>query len=204
MNNKGFTLIEILIALAVFAILATITSSTLYYAFDTRARVNEQSKRLDSLQLAVSLLQQDITQIIDRPIRGNEMRLISAFIGRSKYVEFTRDGDVNPEGMEKRSTLKRIAYLCQNNTLKRRTWEHLDSPQHNKYWDKNLLEQLTDCHFEYLNQTLQLFPEWHQDALTQNQNKEPLPKAIQVNLSFKDQGTINLLFTIPEALYVNE
>lgn len=200
---KGFTLIEILIALAVFAILATITSSTLYYAFNTRIRVNEQSKHLDSLQLAVSLLQQDITQIIDRPIRSNEMRLVSAFIGRSNYVEFTRDGDTNPQSMEKRSTLKRIAYLCQNHTLKRRTWENLDSP-HNKHWDKNLLEQLTDCHFEYLNQTLQPFPEWHQNALTQNQNKEPLPKAIQVNLSLEAQGTINLLFTLPEALYANE
>ena len=49
---KGFTLIEILIALTVFAILATITSSTLYYAFNTRTRVNEQSERLSTLQLA--------------------------------------------------------------------------------------------------------------------------------------------------------
>src|SRR5438105_632303 len=93
---NGFTLIEILIALAVFAILATITTSVLYNAFTTRARVNEQSALLTELQLAISLIQQDTRQTIERPIRSNEMRLFPAFIGQAHYVEFTRDGNVNP------------------------------------------------------------------------------------------------------------
>lgn len=198
---KGFTLIEILIALTVFAILATITSSTLYYAFNTRTRVNEQSERLSTLQLAVSFLQQDISQTVERAIRGNDMRLYPIFVGKSDYVEFTRDGDVNPGSMEKRSTLKRIAYVCQNNMLMRRTWDSLDTVSRNRHADKILIDNLTDCHLGYLNQTLQVFHEWRADAVNQNQNKESLPKAVQVNLTLRDQGEINLLFTLPEALY---
>ena len=200
-KQKGFTLIEILIALAVFTILATITTSVLYNAFTTRSRVNEQSNRLNELQLAVSLMQQDTTQTIERAIRSNEMRMLPAFIGQANYLEFTRDGVVNPGSIRKQSTLKRVAYVCQEGALIRRSWNTLDTINHNHYEDKLLLSHLTDCHFGYLNQTLQILPEWREQAVTLNQRKEPFPKAIQVNLTLQNMGDINLLFTIPEALY---
>ncbi len=202
-KESGFTLIEILIALAVFAIMASITSSTLYYAFNTRTRVNEQSERLSSLQLAMSIVQQDISQTAERAIRGNDMRLFPIFIGRPDYLEFTRDGDVNPGGLEKRSTLKRVALVCENGSLLRRTWDSLDPFDRNTYADKVLLTHLSDCHFGYLNQSLQVFPEWRTDAVNQDQNKESLPKAVQVNLNVKKLGELNLLFIIPGALYAS-
>ncbi|MDR3501960.1 MAG: GspJ family T2SS minor pseudopilin variant LspJ [Legionella sp.] len=202
-KESGFTLIEVLIALAVFAILASITSSTLYYAFNTRTRVNEQSERLSGLQLAISIVQQDISQTAERAIRGNDMRLFPIFIGRPDYVEFTRDGDVNPGSVEKRSSLKRVALVCQNGSLLRRTWETLDPFDRNTYADKVLISHLSNCHFGYLNQSLQVFPEWRADAVNQDQNKESLPKAVQVNLNVKKLGELNLLFTIPGALYAN-
>lgn len=198
---KGFTLIEILIALTVFAIIATITSSTLYYAFTTRTRVNEQSERLSAIQLAISLIQQDTSQTVERAIRGNDMRVYPIFVGRPGYIEFTRDGDVNPGSSDKRSTLKRIALICQKGALIRRTWDSLDPPNRAVHADKLLIANLSDCHFGYLNQYLQVFPEWRADAVNQDQNKESLPKAIQINLTLQDLGEINLLFTLPGALY---
>ncbi|KTD41113.1 GspJ family T2SS minor pseudopilin variant LspJ [Legionella parisiensis] len=200
---NGFTLIEILIALTVFAILATITSSVLYNAFTTRTRVNEQSERLNELQLAISLIQQDTRQTVERPIRSNEMQLLPAFIGQTNYVEFTRDGNINPGSIEKRSTLKRVAYACQQGTLLRRTWNSLDIINQKNYEDKILLNRLNNCHFGYLNQNLQILPEWREQAVTLNQRKEPFPKAIQFNMTLQDQGEVNLLFILPGALYVS-
>lgn len=200
-KNKGFTLIEILIALTVFAILATMTSSILYYAFNARSRVNLQAERLSNLQMAISIIQQDSTQAIARRVRGNEMRLFPIFIGRTDYVEFTRDGNLNPKSMEKRSTLKRVALVCQNGQLLHRTWESLDNPDRNKYHDKLLIDDLTSCGFNYLNQNLQLLDEWREQSSTENQIKDPFPKALQVNLKLKDWGAMNLLFVIPGALY---
>lgn len=198
---KGFTLIELLIALTVFAILATITSSVLYNTFTTRARVNEQIERLNELELAISIIQQDVNQTIQRAIRGNEMRVFPIFVGQLHYLELTRDGVMNPESIEKRSTLKRIALVCEENQLIHRTWRGLDTIDRNTYEDKILINNLSDCHFNYLNQNLQLLPEWRAHAVSQNQRSEPLPKAIQFNVTLKDWGEMNLLFIIPEALY---
>jgi len=198
---KGFTLIEILIALTVFAILATLTSSILYYSFNTRTRVNAQAERLNSLQLAVSIMQQDITQIVARAIRGNEMRLFPVIIGRTDYLEFTRDGALNPLSQEKRSTLTRVALVCHDQQLLHRTWENLDSVDRNKYEDKVLVDNVKQCHINYFNNSLQVLNEWRENAVTQNQIQEPFPKAIQVNLILNDWGSMNLLFTIPGALY---
>jgi general secretion pathway protein J len=205
-NNKrfylqGFTLLEVLIALTVFAILATITSSSLYYAFTTRTRVNEQSDRLGALQLAISIIEQDSIQTVERGIRGNEMRLFPPFIGRLQYIELTRDGNVNPKSMEKRSTLIRVAYLCEGNKLLRRTWASLDPKDRNTFEDKILIDNLKECHFNYLNKNLQLLPEWREQARIPNQHPETLPQAIQVNASLTDWGEMNLLFVIPGALY---
>ncbi|QBR84130.1 type II secretion system protein GspJ [Legionella israelensis] len=200
----GFTLLEVLIALAVFAILATITSTALYDAFNTREKLNKQADRLNQLQLAMSLIENDSKQITERPIRSNEMRLFPVFLGTERYVEFTRDGIANPIGQEKRSTLKRIALICQGNQLLRRSWAVLDPVNHNIYEDKILLDNVNKCQLKYLNQNLQVLSEWREKAVNQNQKKEPLPKAIQLNLNLNDWGEASLLFIIPEALYSNQ
>jgi general secretion pathway protein J len=200
-QTKGFTLLEILIALTIFAILATITSSSLYYAFNTRNLVNLQADRLNELQLAISIIQQDTLQIADRAIRGNEMREFPIIVGQAEYMEFTRDGITNPKNLEKRSALKRVAFACLNGALVRRTWDTLDPIDRNKSEDRTLISNLDKCTFSYLNQNLQSLPEWRAQAVNEEQQPELFPKAIQINLTLKDWDSINLLFTIPQALY---
>ncbi|RUR08280.1 GspJ family T2SS minor pseudopilin variant LspJ [Legionella sp. km772] len=200
-RSKGFTLLEILIALTIFAILATITSSSLYYAFTTREKVNLQADRLNALQLAVSIMQQDTSQIVDRAIRGNEMRLFPVIVGQPEYMEFTRDGLTNPKSINKRSSLKRVAFACLEGKLIHRTWSTLDSIDRNKYQDKVLIDNLDECHFSYLNHNLQSLPEWREQALSLDQRAETFPTALQISLSLKDWGKMSLLFIVPEALY---
>ena len=200
-TNLGYTLLEIMIALAVFAILSTITASAMYHAFDTRARVNVQANQLNAIQLALILMERDTEQIFERAVRGDEMHLFPPFVGQSKYVEFTRGGLVNPNGIEARSTLKRIAYLCSGQKLIRRSWESLDSPERNHSQDKMILDHLNECSFAFLSNNHQVLPEWREYAIRQDQKKETLPLAIQFTLSLQGWGNMSLLFTIPEALY---
>lgn len=201
--HKGFTLIEILIALSVFAILATITSSAMYHAFNTRTRVSMQADRLSQLQLAMALIQRDTQQIIERSVRGNELHLFPPFIGQPNYLEFTRGGSINTTENAPGSTLKRVAYLCRGSQLIRRSWNILDTPNRKQFQDKPLLNNLTECHIAYLAHNQQVLPTWHEYALKQDQRQETLPSAIQFTLHLNDWGNMSLLFIIPEALYAD-
>lgn len=198
-DKQGFTLLEILIALSVFAILATITSSALYHAFNTRTRVVAQAYRLNTLQLTMALIQHDTQQIIARSVLGNELHAFPAFTGQPEYLEFTRTGNVNSVNGTQYGILKRVAYLCRNNQLIRRSWNVLDTPIRNQFQDKILLTNLKHCGFAYLAHNQQLLPDWKEYALKQDQHQETLPSAIQVTLTLEDWGNMHLLFVVPEA-----
>lgn len=201
--KQGYTLIEVLIALVVFAILSTITSSILYQSFDTRKKINAQASQLNRLQLAIKIIENDTTQAIERSILGNELHSFPPFVGQSHYFEFTRNGLTNLLGIEQRSTLQRVAYLCINHQLIRRTWRHVDTQNRKEFQDKILLQGLRQCSFAFLSHARQLLPEWREFAVQLNQKKETLPMAIQFTITPHSWGNMSLLFAIPEALYAS-
>lgn len=200
-KHEGYTLLEILIALAVFAILSSMTASAMYHAFDTRARVDVQANQLNTIQLALTLIMRDTEQMVERGVSGEDMRLFPPFVGQANYLEFTRGGLINPAGINAHSTLKRVAYMCRGKKLIRRTWESLDSPNRSNHQDRIIFENLDECKFAYLANNQQILPEWREYAIQQNQKKETLPIAIQCSLTIHNWGNMNFLFPIPEALY---
>jgi general secretion pathway protein J len=203
-QHSGFTLIEIMVALAVFAILATITASVMYQAFDTRDRVNTKANILNEIQFALTVITHDTEQVIERAVHGNEARLFPPFIGQTSYLEFTRAGFVNPNSREHRSTLQRIAYLCIDHQFIRRTWNALDTIHRDEYLDHRLIKHLDECRFSYLSNSRQILQEWREYAIQPNQKKETLPIAIQITFTPHGMGNMSLLFPLPKALYANE
>ncbi len=200
--SRGYTLIEVIVALAVFALLSVMSTSAIYHTFNTRARLTEQADQLNQLQLAITRIRQDTTQWVERSVRGNEGRTFPVLIGESAYVEFTRAGLVNPEGEELRSTLMRVAYLCSQSTLIRRTFQTLDEPNRKNHADQILLDHLKQCSFSYLSPKREVLNTWEKYAIQQqNATQSFLPIALKLNLEQEHFGEIKLLFVIPEGLY---
>lgn len=199
--NVGYTLIEVIVALSVFAIIATITSSVMYHVFDTRARVALKASQLDELQLIITLLEHDAAQFVPRTVRADDVRTFPAFTGTRQYMEFTRGGLVNPHVMTKRSTLKRVAYLCKNNAFIRRSWESLDLPDRTRFEDRILLEKLKTCSFSYISKYHQIIPEWQVFSVEKNQKIEILPSGVQLTINPFGWGDMVLLFVFSEGLY---
>lgn len=200
-NSRGYTLIEVIVALSVFAIIATMTSSVMYHVFDTRARVALQASQLDELQLVMTLLNHDTAQFIPRTIRAQDVRTFPAFTGTHQYMEFTRGGLVNPNAAAKRSTLKRVAYLCKKDSLIRRSWESLDIPVRTRFEDKILLDHLKACSIAYVSKYHQIMPEWQVYSVEKNQKIETLPSGIKLTINPFGWGSMELLFVLPEGLY---
>lgn len=186
MKNKikyiqGFTLLEILIAIAVFAIIASLTSSILSQIVQIKDKSSEQISKINDLQLAIALMSKDIKQTVERPVRGNQMHLFPSFIGEKDYLEFTTAGNVNPGSLENRSTMLRVAYLCKNKELIRRTWPVLDSPDRDDYLDTIILKSLQKCKFSYIGMHQRINPTWYQYTLKKDKENmtTPLPQAVR-------------------------
>lgn len=199
--ESGYTLIEVIIALAVFAILSTLTASVMMQSFNTKKHLAIQTERMQQIQVAIPVIRRDIAQAINRAVRGNELRLFPPFIGESNYTEFTRGGFVNPNSTLKSSSLKRIAYLCQGDHLIRRSWPVVDSPARKEYRDQIFLKNITHCSFSYISQSQEILSVWRPYALSQRQKNASLPAGIQLSLTFKVLGKMDFLFTIPEGMY---
>lgn len=189
--SKGFTLIEIMLALLIFAIIAVITSSVMVTVFKSRDTVNQQMQRLAQLQLTVTLLQRDFTQAVLRSTLNNQGVLQPGFIGDIKQVSFTSMGYHNPEAREPQSQLQKIEYLLQNGNLIRRTWAQLDQAPQSQASDRILLPHVNSLELNYLSQQQQVLAFWNSQAQSR------LPKAIRISLNLPDWGSCTLWLPIP-------
>ena len=201
MNQRGFTLIEVIIALAVFAIIASFTSYILAQSFNIDKQLKTQSMRNHQIELAMVLLRRETTQIINRPVRGNEQSLFPALIAHADGVEFTRSGDINPNAIAQRSTLKRVAYLCYGSKLIRRTWPLLDSPDRRQFHSQVILDHLNACGFTYMDAKHHPHTEWKMRPRDRSKQLSPLPTSIVCHLSLEKAGTLDIVLPLPTGFY---
>jgi len=190
-KHRGYTLKEVIIALAIFAILGTISVGLLGRSFDTSARLKAKIDPLTELQLAVARMDRDIAQIVER---GS-----SSFVGQTNYAEFVRGGLVIPDENEVKSTLKRVALLCGSDAeLIRKTWTRVDPLNPDDFQEQALMHHIESCEFSYLAKDSTWVSEWPMAQTEKSKDKPPpFPRAIKLNLTLKNFGDIPLLFVIP-------
>jgi general secretion pathway protein J len=129
-RQQGFTLLELLVSLSIFALIGAMAYGGLTQVLKQQQATEVQSQQLADLQKSYRIMQRDLEQLINRGIRNEYGDSIDALVGGSGYdgVEFSRAGHANPAGFL-RSDLQRIAYVPDQDTLIRRTWRVLDRAQ---------------------------------------------------------------------------
>ena len=147
MRPGGFTLLELLVAMAIFAVLGLGAGQMLQTIVRANERVSVASDSATRLNLAFSIMQRDFAQFVNRQVRDEYGELLAPMIlNEGKYlVEFTRGGWSNPAGRS-RSRLQRVAYSIdyEENTLTRHFWEVLDRVEDSVPVSQLLLEGVSD------------------------------------------------------------
>jgi general secretion pathway protein J len=122
----GFTLLEMLVVFGIFALIGIISAQIVQRVADNHQTLQERGDRLIQVQRAMHIVQRDVMQLVDRPVRdvlGDPVD--SVLIGADGMMEFTRTGWRNPLGAP-RSNLQRVGYVLQDGNLFRAYWRVLD------------------------------------------------------------------------------
>ena len=194
-KHQGFTLLEVLIAIAIFSIIS-LSSFTI---FDTVLKGDEMSKkrseRQNELQRAFLIIERDLTQIARRSIRLNGEaplgQLIQSsddnFASEEQTIAFVRHGWTNPGLLLPRSDMQAVAYRLVEETLERLHFNFVDAVVGEEPKVRPLISKVTELAFEYYDGK-----KW---LKTWAGNK--LPRAIAIEVNTLDYGVIRRQFLVP-------
>jgi general secretion pathway protein J len=192
-RSAGFTLFEMLIAVAVFAVMGVVAFGGLGQMTRTGEAVTDANVRLSDMQFAVSYFNRDWAQVSPRKIRNEYGDEESNLVIEDGLITFTRSGWDNLL-MRKRSNLQRVQYLVVDNQLVRRYWLSLDQGIGEKPIQAVLLNQVESVEFEFIdaeNRPIQTWP-----LQTSGQSAKPLVLSMRLDLT--DIGEITRLLEIPD------
>ncbi|ENC7317916.1 type II secretion system minor pseudopilin GspJ [Escherichia coli] len=133
-TRAGFTLLEMLVAIAIFTSLALMTQQVTSGVIRANNIVAGHDKKLHIVQQTMSFLNHDLTQMMPRPVRGEQGQRKPALLAgagvlasESEGVRFVRGGVVNPLMRLPRSNLLTVGYRIRNGYLERLVWPLTDA-----------------------------------------------------------------------------
>jgi len=197
-HNSGFTLLELLVSLSIFALIGVIAYGGLQTVMTQQNHTQQASERLADLQKAYRIMQRDLEQIVDRKIRNEYGDTIGELVGGRGFtgVEFSRAGHPNPAGFL-RSDLQRVAYVPDQDVLLRQTWRVLDRAQDSRPDEQVLVEGISRFTMRFLGANNEWLEAWP-PATGLATKVAGLPRVVEVQLEFDDLGIINWLFRLPQ------
>lgn len=194
-RSAGFTLLELLIALAIFAIMSVIAYGGLRSVLEARDRAAASADRLAELQLAFTIIGRDLEQAVDRPIRDEFGDPESALEGTEESLELTRGGWRNPAGLQ-RSELQRVAYSLEGEELLRRTWQVLDRTQGSEPRSTALLSDVEELSLRYLDADREWRTFWPTGPAAVAGVEAALPIGIEISVTTERWGQVTRLFRV--------
>lgn len=193
----GFTLLEVLVAVAVFAIVGMGAYGGLQAVMAQRVIARENADRFRELQFAVQQVTRDLAQLNPRPVReplGDGYRSALYSDPRAEVLlEFTRGGWTNPLG-QPRAAVQRVAYELEEDRLVRRHWFVPDQTLGEDPVERELLTGVREVRLRFYGPGGWL-EQWPSQAGGDPANR---PLAVEVVLELEDWGEIRRLVEVPQ------
>lgn len=192
----GFTLIEILVALFIFAVLGLIGTQLVGRVAQQQTALSERGARLIEVQRAMQILKRDFMQMQQRSIRDGLGDLRPALVlEEDAGLEFTRIGWRNPL-RQPRSDEQRVAYVFdeREKQLVRLFWPVLDRAQDSEPVRQVLLTNVEEADFEVVAANGSRFSYWPQVS---QEHAGPQAAAILLRIDTAPYGRIDRIWEVP-------
>jgi general secretion pathway protein J len=202
-QSRGFTLLEILIALFIFTIVTMLLSGALRTVMNAEIGTSKNADRLRQMQMAILMLSRDIEQTANRPITAASGGMQMALVGDARGFTSTHAGVADSIGVTNtRSALQRKHYYLNGTTLERGTWSVLDQVPTSKPVRRILVNNVVAVRFQYLGPDGIFYNNWPPPQETQQiktavPTQAPLPRAVRIFFKMMNWGEMSVLFIIP-------
>jgi general secretion pathway protein J len=196
--RSGFTLIEVLVAMAVFGVLSALAYMTLGQTLNNSDMLTERMDRLQAIQRTMSYLSTELMQAAPRAIRADlgepGAALISDF-GAEFALQLTHNGWPNSAGVP-RSTQQRSAYRIEDDELIRYHWNVLDRTVNNIPVATVLLDDIESLTFRFLQPDGEWAEQWPPTGAQSAVNPNLLLRAVTIVLVLPDEGELTRVIEV--------
>ena len=193
----GFTLIELLVALFVFAILSITAYRGLNAVTQTRAHIDQETRKWQALERFFARLDGETAQVLQRPVRTANGAEAPAWVGTPSttgsledvQLAFTRNGGFDADGTP--LPPQRIGYRLRHDKLELLRWTALDSAPYNVPTVDTVLEGVNEFNLRHLNSRLNWEKQWPPVI-----PDTALPKGVEVELVLKSGEKLTRFFAL--------
>ena len=193
-KSRGFTLLELLLSMAIFAIISLAGFTIFNTTFESEKGGREKIDRLNLLQTTFLLLERDFTQIARRHVRTEGGENTNNFIyGQNggfssdlQSISFVRHGWSNPALMLPRSDLQSVGYRLTEQKLERIYYNFVDPVIGEEPKVRVLLDGVTELNFEFFYST-----KWQKELISGK-----MPLGIAVTITLENFGKVRRQFLV--------
>jgi len=136
--RAGFSLVEVLVSVMMFAIIGVIATGMLNASLTAREINTASADRAEMIDRARLLMREDFGQLVNRPVRqvdgrasevgfaGSNSGVTGPTASGQTLIAFTRAGRPNPGAVQPRGSLQYVEYVRFEDRLIRRSWAYPD------------------------------------------------------------------------------
>lgn len=199
-QDRGFTLVEVLVATVILAILSVMAHRGVAETRLAVERTREHMTRVREVQRAVTLIAADFRQLAPRPVRalvGDGYRpALERDPNAINLVELSREGWSNTIGAP-RGTVQRVLYVLENGTLLRRHWQVTDATLANPPISRELLTGVERVEVRYLGPSREWQTQWPSPGAPPQIALRSRPLAVEFVVVLADYGEIRRIIEVP-------
>ena len=190
--QHGFTLFEMVIAVAIFMVMGAIAYPGLTQMAKTGQAVGEINQRISELQSTVTYMTRDWMQLAPRDIRNRFGDEENNLVIEDNRVRFTRGGRSNLT-QQPRSQLQRVQYRLVERALVREHWLSLDQGIEEEPFSSVLLRDVESFEVFLIDSSEKKIATW--PAIAAVGIGDPI--ALSFNIETLDMGAIRRILEIP-------
>ncbi|WP_223270263.1 type II secretion system minor pseudopilin GspJ [Colwellia sp. C1TZA3] len=193
-RSQGFTLLEVLIAIAIFSVISMASFSIFETVINSDTATKARTDRINELQRGFLIIERDMLQIARRSVRLNGEAPLSGFLHTDndsfttseQAIAFVRHGWTNPGLLLPRSDMQSVAYQLNESTVERVHFNFVDAVLGEEPKVRPLISQVEKLNFEFYDGK-----KWQKTLQEQS-----LPMAIAIEIDTTDYGIIRRQFIV--------